>query len=64
MYALLTRGFGVGEDETVTLVDKIAYRGKAVEAAWALGDAIAVMDGGAHGGDGGDGVVTERLRAR
>ena len=64
VYALLTRGFGVGEDETVTLVDKIAYRGKAVEAAWALGDAIAVMDGGAHGGDGGDGVVTERLRAR
>ena len=28
VYALLTRGFGVGEDETVTLVDKIAYRGE------------------------------------
>ena len=63
VYALLTRGFGVGEDETVTLVDKIAYRGEAVEAAWALGDAIAVMEGG-RGGEGGDGVVTERSRAR
>ncbi|ACO70626.1 predicted protein [Micromonas commoda] len=64
VYALLTRGFGVGEDETVTLVDKIAYRGEAVEAAWALGDAIAVMEGG-HGGEGGEpGVVTEKSRAR
>lgn len=64
VYALLTRGFGVGEDETVTLVDKIAYRGEAVEAAWALGDAIAVMEGG-YGGEGGEpGVVTEKSRAR
>ena len=69
VYALLTDGFGVGADETVTLVDKIRYRGKAVEAAWALGDAIATMEGasgGASGGGGGDdGVVREaHLRRR
>ena len=45
-------------------MDKIAYRGEAVEAAWALGDAIAVMEGG-YGGEGGEpGVVTEKSRAR
>ena len=68
VYALLTDGFGVGADETVTLVDKIRYRGKAVEAAWALGDAIATMEdasGDARGGGGGDGVVREaHLRRR
>ena len=68
VYALLTDGFGVGADETVTLVDKIRYRGKAVEAAWALGDAIATMEGASGGraaGGGGDGVVREaHLRRR
>ena len=64
MYALLDARVRVGEDETVTLVDKIAYRGEAVEAAWALGDAIAVMEGG-YGGEGGEpGVVTEKSSAR
>ena len=58
VYALLTDGFGVGADETVTLVDKIRYRGKAVEAAWALGDAIATMEGASGGASGAAAAAT------
>ena len=45
-YSLLTRGFGMGEEEEITLVDKIEREGVggAVEAAWALGDAVATME--------------------
>ena len=43
-YALLTDGFGLKPGEELMLVDKIKYNGQAVEAAWALGDAIAVME--------------------
>ena len=43
-YALLTDGFGLDADEEMMLVDKIKYHGQEVEAAWALGDAIAVME--------------------
>ena len=48
---------------------RFRYRGKAVEAAWALGDAIATMEGASGGasggGGGGDGVVREaHLRRR
>jgi apyrase len=44
IYALLTRGYGLSDNEELFLVDKINYKGKPVEAAWALGDAIAVMN--------------------
>ena len=37
-------GFGLAQDEELLLVDKIGYKGKDVEAAWALGDAIHVLD--------------------
>ena len=42
-YALLASGFGLRDDEELTLVDKIEYGGKPVEAAWALGDAVVSM---------------------
>lgn len=43
IYALFTEGFGLADDEVIHLVDKIEYQKKHVEAAWALGDAIATM---------------------
>jgi len=43
-YALLTDGFGLEASEEMMLVNKIKYHGQEVEAAWALGDAIAVME--------------------
>ena len=42
-YALLASGFGLRDDEELTLVDKIEHGGKPVEAAWALGDAVVSM---------------------
>ena len=44
IYALLTKGYGLKDKEPLYLVDKIDYKGQPVEAAWALGDAIAVMN--------------------
>lgn len=44
IYALLTKGYGLKDNEPLHLVDKIDYKGQPVEAAWALGDAIAVMN--------------------
>ena len=38
-----SRGFGLRDDEELTLVDKIEHGGKPVEAAWALGDAVVSM---------------------
>jgi apyrase len=45
--ALLVDGLGVGVNEAVTIVDQIEYDGKGVEAAWALGDAVATLGEGA-----------------
>eukprot|EP00897_Mesotaenium_endlicherianum_P008406 jgi/Mesen1/7594/ME000395S06750 len=42
-YNLLTSGFGIDPNATITLVKKIAYKGKEVEAAWPLGAAIDAM---------------------
>ncbi|KAL3685070.1 hypothetical protein R1sor_003092 [Riccia sorocarpa] len=39
-YQLLVEGFGVDNDEEITLVKKVMYKGAPVEAAWALGMAI------------------------
>jgi len=39
-HALLTHGFGLPEAQGVTLVKKVAYRGREVEAAWPLGAAL------------------------
>ena len=44
IYALLTKGYGLKDNEPLHLVDKIDYKGQPVEPAWALGDAIAVMN--------------------
>lgn len=43
MHGLLTRGFGVAEDHSVTLVKRVVYKGAEVEAAWPLGAAINIM---------------------
>jgi len=47
-YAVFTEGFGLADDYQIHLVDKIPYNGEEVEAAWALGDAIATMDAAAR----------------
>lgn len=44
-HALLTHGFGLEEQRPVTIVKKVAYRGKEVEAAWPLGAALNNMAG-------------------
>lgn len=43
VYGLLTRAIGLKDSDTVTFVKKIDYKGVSVEAAWALGDAIAML---------------------
>jgi apyrase len=43
VYALLTLGYGAGDDETIHMLDKIRYKRQDVEASWALGDGIAVL---------------------
>lgn len=45
IYALLTKAIGLRDNDTVTFVKKIKYgpKGVEVEAAWALGDAIATL---------------------
>lgn len=45
-HALLTHGFGLGEKQGVTLVKKVQYRGREVEAAWPLGAALDALAGG------------------
>ena len=45
-HALLTHGFGLDETKPVTIVKKVAYRGKEVEAAWPLGAALNNMASG------------------
>ena len=44
-HALLTHGFGLEESKPVTIVKKVSYRGKEVEAAWPLGAALNNMAG-------------------
>jgi len=44
-HALLTHGFGLDETKPVTIVKKVSYRGKEVEAAWPLGAALNNMAG-------------------
>ena len=44
-HALLTHGFGLEESRPVTIVKKVSYRGKEVEAAWPLGAALNNMAG-------------------
>ena len=44
-HALLTHGFGLEETKPVTIVKKVSYRGKEVEAAWPLGAALNNMAG-------------------
>ena len=39
-HMLLTKGFKLNEESTITLVKKVEYNGDAVEAAWPLGAAI------------------------
>ena len=39
-HALLTTGFGLADDDAMTLVKQVTYQGKPVEAAWPLGAAI------------------------
>ena len=45
-HALLTHGFGLGEKQGLTLVKKVQYRGREVEAAWPLGAALDALAGG------------------
>ena len=40
IHVLLARGLGIGEREALTLVKKLSYAGKPVEATWSLGAAI------------------------
>ena len=42
-HVLLTRGFKIPDNSTVTLVKKVQYRGELIEAAWPLGAAINLL---------------------
>lgn len=44
MHTLLTGGFKVPEDTSVTLVKRIKYHEEEVEAAWPLGAAINMLE--------------------
>lgn len=45
LYSLLVSGFGIDQNQEITLVKKIMYRGSEVEAAWPLGSAIELVSG-------------------
>jgi apyrase len=45
LYSLLVSGFGIDQNQEITLVKKIMYRGFEVEAAWPLGSAIELVSG-------------------
>lgn len=42
-YALLVDGFGIDSRKKITLVKQVAYHGSLAEAAWPLGNAVAIL---------------------
>ncbi|CAK9327848.1 unnamed protein product [Citrullus colocynthis] len=42
-YALLVNGFGIDSRKKITLVKQVAYHGSLAEAAWPLGNAVAIL---------------------
>lgn len=44
-FSLLVTGFGIDQNQELTLVKKILYRGSEVEASWPLGSAIELVSG-------------------